>query len=141
MRERELRQIIRHVHAKMRRDAKNIPSSAPTQVKRVAEAWLDSARAAAERENLQNGYTGQDAKRTRDEWEGRLYVEYEDARSGTTGAWVIFDNYDRTPVVLMFYVDINVWSSMPNYGSEKPLRGGYREALAEAQTMWASAWT
>ena len=115
------------------RQGGGIPSNAPRQVKKVSEAWVGSALKAAEEAIAEDGETGSDAADTLSFWKNRLYVS-EDMRNGRQ-AWSVGDNYDRSPS-LIYYPDTDEWFYMRSYGSEKPIRGGFREALANAKVMW-----
>jgi len=115
------------------RQGGGIPSNAPRQVKEVAKAWLESALKAAEEIIASEGETGSEAASTRRFWKGRLYVD-EDMRDGKP-AWSVGDNYDRSGY-LHYYPDTDEWFYMAPYGSEKLIRGGFREALANAEIMW-----
>lgn len=127
-----------------------IPANAPRQVKKVAEAAIKNAMEAAEEQikdvqrfNERNPEEpmDEDPAGTRKFWKERVYVyhdedrgKYEPEKFGV-GAWVIADNYDRGPD-LVYYTETDTWVYMPSYGSEKPMKGGFREAMANAEIMY-----
>jgi hypothetical protein len=130
-------------------NAKGIPSGAPKQVKQVAKAWVANAKKAAEIQIKESGETGSEAKATRRFWADRLYISHE-TRNGKD-AWIISDNYDRGPSMIYYAAQelepdddrppwipapTEEWYYMRSYGSEKLMKGGFREALSTAQIMW-----
>ena len=116
-----------------KRQAGRVPSNAPKQVKQVAKAWVKSAIQAGEEQIVENGETGAEAKGTRGFWKDRLYVYAEDSDKGPR--WVVGDDYDRA-TNMIYYPDSDEWYSMPNYGSERLMRGGFRNALGSAEIIW-----
>jgi len=117
----------------LRRTAGKIPSKAPRDVKQVAKAWQENAMEAAEAGIAEDGETGSEARGTRSFWKDRLYVSEMDSDKGSR--WLISDNYERA-ATMVYYPDSDEWYYMPMYGSEKLMRGGTREALANAQIIW-----
>ena len=110
-----------------------IPSSAPAEVKKVAKAFLANAKKAGKMNVKELGEKGKEAKQTMDFWAGRLYVEFDKTKDGPR--WSVGDNYERTPF-LIHYPDLDKWMIMSPYGSERPIRGGFKEALANAEIMF-----
>jgi len=88
---------------------------------------------AAEAGIAEDGETGSEARGTRSFWKDRLYVSEMDSDKGSR--WLISDNYERA-ATMVYYPDSDEWYYMPMYGSEKLMRGGTREALANAQIIW-----
>jgi len=115
------------------RQAGRVPSNAPKQVKQVAKAWVQSAIKAGEEVIAEEGETGAEAKGTRGFWKDRLYVYVEDSDKGPR--WVVGDNYDRA-TNMIYYPDSDEWYSMPSYGSERLMRGGFQNALGSAEIIW-----
>jgi len=127
-----------------------IPSGAPRQVKEVAKAAIKNAMEAAEAEieetqkyNERNPDESMDMDpaRTRKFWKERVYVhldaergKYEPEKFGMA-AWEIADNYDRGPS-LFYYPETDTWTYMRSYGTERAIKGGFREALANAEIMY-----
>lgn len=139
-------------------EAKGIPSGASKQVREVCKAWVKNALEAAEIAIKEMGDVGQEAKSTRAFWADRLYVEHQKDRraprmrggewpTNKTDAWIIGDNYDQSPNIIFYPYPKDdrppwasegdgLWYYMPNYGSEKLMKNGFREALATAEIMW-----
>ena len=92
------------------RQATRIPSNAPREVKQVAKASIENAKEAGD--------------------DDRVHISNHEE-----GRWVIGDNYEQMPN-LVYYEGKDEWYYMPNWGSEKLIRGGLREALANASIMW-----
>lgn len=128
-----------------------VPPGAPRQVKQVAEAAIRNALEAAEeqikdwaevvKKNPSMNRPEENPEDTRKFWKERVYVhherdrgKYEPEKFGVD-AWVIADNFDRGPN-LIYYTETDTWVYMPSYGSEKVMRGGFREALANAKIMY-----
>ncbi len=110
-----------------------LPSNAPQQVKQVAKAWVQNAIEAGEEQIAEDGETGSEARGTRKFWKDRLSVYVDDSDKGPR--WVVGDNYERA-TNMIYYPDSDEWYSMPNYGSERLMRGGFRNALGSAEIIW-----
>ena len=105
----------------------------PSAVNQVAKAWQESAMRAAEIEIDELGQTGSEAKGTRDFWENRLYLHKDPSDKGPR--WVIADNYEKSSNII-YYPDSDEWYSMPSYGSESLMQGGFSNALEGAKIFW-----
>ena len=81
----------------------------------------------------EDGETGSEARSTMRFWKDRLYVS--EMRSDKGPRWLISDNYERAST-MVYYPDSDEWYYMPLYGSESLMRGGTREALANAKIFW-----
>jgi hypothetical protein len=92
------------------KQATRIPSNAPRQVKQVAKASIQNAKEAGD--------------------DDRVHISNHEE-----GRWVIGDNYEQM-ANLVYYEGKDEWYYMPNWGSEKLIQGGLREALANASIMW-----
>ena len=119
--------------SRLGKTAGNIPSKAPREVKQVAKAWEENAMKAAETNIAEDGETGSEARSTMKFWKDRLYVS--EMRSDKGPRWLISDNYERAST-MVYYPDSDEWYYMPLYGSESLMRGGTREALANAKIFW-----
>ena len=115
------------------RKAGRVPSNAPQQVKQVAKAWVKSAIRAGEELIVEEGETGSEARNTRKFWKDRLFVDVDDSDKGPR--WIVGDNYERATNII-YYPDLDEWYSMPNYGSERLMRGGFQNALGSAEIIW-----
>lgn len=128
-----------------------VPGNAPRPVKQVARAAIKNAMEAAETEirelakmverDPSMASSVSSPEDTREFWKDRVYVShdkmrgrYEPEKFGVE-AWVIADNYDRGPN-LIYYPETDTWTYMPSYGEERVIKGGLREALANAEIMY-----
>ena len=119
--------------SRLGKTAGNIPSKAPREVKQVAKAWERNAMEAGKQQVKEDGETGSEARSTMRFWKDRLYVS--EMRSDKGPRWLISDNYERAST-MVYYPDSDEWYYMPLYGSESLMRGGTREALANAKIFW-----
>jgi len=114
------------------------PTHAPSQVHAVATAWANSAMTActailADEAALRASGNYDTDEQIREFWRSRLFVDVDDTDDGPR--WVVGDNYERC-TNLIHYPDSGEWFTMPNYGNERRMRGGFVEALATAQIIW-----
>lgn len=115
-----------------------LPPGAPKQVAAVFKALQKNALEAAEeqiKELARMGTPDKDPEGTRKFWKDAPYVSNTDSRGQRTDRWVISDNYERG-ANLVYRADVDQWYYMPNYGSERPMKGGFQEALSSAEIYY-----
>lgn len=112
-----------------------IPSDAPEELKRVAEAWAANAEEAARNIIEEYGQEGDEARETLEFWQDRVCVDKDEPWRAAPERWTLSDNCGQCSIV-SYYPTEDRWCMMYPYSDEHPIAGGFTEALAGAQIVW-----